>query len=648
MHVLWNYLKPQRGLVALALLLAAASQILALVDPIIFGKIMDDYAIGRADKSEEELISGVLGLLALAVLVAVLSRLAKAFQEYITRLAVQRFGTQIFNDGLRQTLRLRYQEFEDQRSGETLSLLQKVRSDTERFINAFINTVFAALVGIAFLGWYALTKHWLLIPVFFIGVLVLGGLTGLLSRKIRSQQRSIVRETNRNSGFITESLRNIELVKSLGLTFPEIRRLQAQTMKLFELEMVKVKRVRTLSFLQGTTLSLLKLSVLFALLWLIFRDVLSTGELIAMQFISVAIFAPLQQLGNVIVAWREAEASLLNFGMLMKKPIERRPASPVKIGPLTQLRFSNVVFRHKGASENALDVISFSASLGESLAFVGPSGSGKSTLVKLLLGLYRPESGDVFYNGVPSGELRYSEVRRQVGIVTQETQLFAGTIRDNLLFVKADATDEEMVTALRQASCDYLLRMTGNGLSTKIGEMGMKLSGGERQRLAIARAMLRQPRLLIFDEATSALDSLTEEQITETVRRVSAAGNQITIMIAHRLSTILHADTIHVLEKGRIVESGDHASLVEAKGLYYAMWRQQIGERPADSRAAGAKAKKRIHRDGSERDGLAGDGIERDSIESDGIERDGIERDGIEGDGIAGDAIEANRLIAGR
>ena len=150
-------------------------------------------------------------------------------QEYVTRLVVQRFGTQIFNDGLRQTLRLRYQEFEDQSSGETLSLLLRVRRDTERFINAFINVLFASLVGLAFLLWYAVTKSWLLVPVFLVGLLVLGGLSGLLSRQIRSQQRALNRETTRNAGFITESLRNVALIKSLGLTFREIRRLEAQT-----------------------------------------------------------------------------------------------------------------------------------------------------------------------------------------------------------------------------------------------------------------------------------------------------------------------------------------------------------------------------------------------------------------------------------
>lgn len=579
MRILWNYLKPYQWLAVLSLLLAGISQVLALVDPIIFGKIIDDYATQRGTKTDAELVSGVLMLLAIAVAVAVLSRLTKAIQEYMTRLVVQKFGTQIFNDGLRQTLRLTYQEFENQQSGETLALLLKVRSDTERFINSFINTLFSSIVGVGFLVWYAVTKHWALVPVFVVGVLGLGGLTGLLSQKIKGQQRSIMRETSKSSGFITESLHNIELIKSLGLTFPEIRRLQGQTVKIFALEMEKVKQIRLLSFLQGTTLSLLKLSILFTLLWLIFRDVLSTGELIAMQFISVSIFAPLQELGNIILAYREAEASLQHFDQLMQKPIERRPESPIEIGLVNHLSFLNVVFRYQGASQNSLDGISFAANLGDTIAFVGPSGSGKSTLVKLLVGLYQPNSGEVFYNDISTKDIRYNQVRRQIGFVTQETHLFAGTIKENLQFVQPDATDAEIIAALKQASCDNLLIRSEQGINTIIGESGVKLSGGERQRISIARALIRQPRLLIFDEATSALDSLTEEQITETIKEISALKEQITILIAHRLSTIMHADRIFVLEKGRIVEGGNHDELVSQKGLYYAMWRQQIGER---------------------------------------------------------------------
>ena len=246
MRILWQYLNPQKNWVLLSLLLATVAQLLTLIDPIIFGKIIDDYAIKPITNNEDGRIKGVLFWLGIAVVIALAARLAKAFQDYTTRLAVARFGMQIFNDGLRQTLRLNFQEFEESRSGETLSVLQKVKTDTERFITSFINILFSSVVGVGFLIWYSVTKNWMLIPVFVIGILVLGSLTGLLSKKIKTVQRSINRETNKMSGVITESLRNIELVKSLGLTFPEIRRLREQTKKIFDLEMVKVKKVRML------------------------------------------------------------------------------------------------------------------------------------------------------------------------------------------------------------------------------------------------------------------------------------------------------------------------------------------------------------------------------------------------------------------
>lgn len=578
MKLLWKYLRPFKWLAILSMLLAALAQALAFLDPVIFGKIIDGYAVNPGNKTEEQMVKGILGLLALAIAVAIGSKLAKTFQDYVLRLVVQKFGKSVFDDGLKQTLRLSFQEFEEQRSGETLSILQKTRRDVEGFLSSFINILFSTLVGVSFLIYYALTKHWALIPVFLVGVVLLGGLTGMLSKNIKTIQRRIFRQNAIMSGNITESLRNIELVKSLGLTYPEIRRLKTFTQSIFELEMQKVKKVRTLSFLQDVTLNLLKQSILFVLLWLIFRKVLTTGELISMQVIMNYIFMPLQDLGNIILAYREAEASVTNFDLLMQKPVETRPEEPVEVEDVRSLEFRDVVFRHRTAGFNAMDGISFKLQLGDSIAFVGPSGSGKSTLVKLLVGLYTPLSGDILFNDVSVKDIRYNRIRRQIGFVTQETQLFAGTVRQNLQFVKPAATDEEMREVLRKSASHTLLN-SEKGLDTFLGEGGTKLSGGEKQRLSIARALLRNPALIIFDEATAALDSLTEERITETINDIASERKQMIIAIAHRLSTIMNADRIYVLEKGRISEEGNHEELLERKGLYYAMWRQQIGER---------------------------------------------------------------------
>jgi ATP-binding cassette subfamily B protein len=300
---------------------------------------------------------------------------------------------------------------------------------------------------------------------------------------------------------------------------------------------------------------------------------------VATQVILNTIFGPLRQLGSFILIYREAEASLQAFDQLMQKPVEKRPDDPVEIGPVESLRFEDVVFRFRTATANAIDGVSFEAKLGDTIAFVGPSGSGKSTLVKLLVGLYAPTSGAIFIDDVPTNSLRYNRVRRQIGFVTQDPQLFSGTIRENLLLVSPDATDEQMMAALDKAAATPILERSGQGLDTRIGEGGAKVSGGERQRISIARALLRQPQLLIFDEATSALDSITEQEITDSVRQISANNQHIVIMIAHRLSTISYADRIYVLEKGSIVETGTHEQLLAQFGLYYAMWRQQSGER---------------------------------------------------------------------
>lgn len=590
MKLLVQYLSRYKLLVLLALVLAAINQTFSLLDPYIFGRyIIDPFAKQPEKWTEQEFVRGITKGLLLLVGTAMVSRIAKAFQDYTVNVVIQKFGARIYTDGLRHALKLPYQEFEDQRSGETLSVLQKVRADTEKFISVFVNVLFATIVGIVFVVVYAITLNSWLVVIYLGGAVLLGLLTSVLSKKIKGIQKNIVSETNALAGATTESLRNIELVKSLGLSQQEIHRLNTTTIKILGLELKKVRSIRTISFIQGTFVNLLRQTIMFALLYFIFKDELTLGQMVTMQFYTFFIFGPLQELGNIIITYREAEASLSNLKTLLAKETEAKPQNPKGLESVNKLRFDEVTFQHNTAAHPAIEGISFEVNKGDTIAFVGPSGSGKTTLVKLLVGLYQPQKGSVLYNDIVSKDIDLEELRSQIGLVTQDTQLFSGTIRENLLFVNPNATEDHMLDVLKKAACTNLLNRADNGLDTVIGEGGLKLSGGERQRLSIARALLRNPRLMIFDEATSALDSLTEEEISSTIREVTGLREHITVMIAHRLSTIMYADRIYVLEKGKIIETGTHSSLLADKGLYYAMWRQQIGERKDTRKVAPAK-----------------------------------------------------------
>ncbi|WP_343664004.1 ABC transporter ATP-binding protein [Chryseobacterium mucoviscidosis] len=593
MKILLHYLKPYKWLIIISLFLAAVNQVFSLFAPAITGNILDklvthpnffdkektlprnmeDYLYGT------DIYHGVFYFLGLLIGTAMISRIAKAFQDYVVNVIIQKFGAKIFTDGLKHSMRLPFQEFEDQRSGETLSILTKVREDSVKFINNFINVFFGILVSIIFVSVYAIRLHWSIMPVYVVGIIFIAVVTNLLSKRIKTIQKNIVTETTNLAGSTTESLRNIEIVKSLGLTNQEVERLNNNTYKILNLELRKVKSIRSLSFVQGTLVNFLQQIITFTLLLLIFKNIVTPGQYLSLMFYGFFIFGPMQEIGNIIISYREAQASLNNFDRVMKKEVEPKPLTPKKIGAIEELEFEKVSFQHQTAHYKALNSISFNVKNGETIAFVGPSGSGKSTLVKLLVGLYRPQEGSILYNNINGKEFDFDELRNQIGFVTQDTQLFAGTIKENLLFVNPSATEEDLQLALKKSSCTALLERAENGINTVIGEGGLKLSGGEKQRIAIARALLRKPHLLIFDEATSALDSITEEEITTTIKEISKEKEQITVLIAHRLSTIMHADRIYVLERGQIVETGSHLNLIEEKGLYYAMWRQQIGER---------------------------------------------------------------------
>lgn len=580
MNLLWDYLKRHKKILVGALVLAAINQIFSLLDPQIFRILIDRYASNYQNLSREEFMQGVILLLLASMGVAFVSRVAKNFQNYYVSVITQRVGARLYGDSVAHSFSLPYAVFEDQRSGELLGKLQKARTDSQGLISSAINVLFLSLIGILFVLAYAVFVHWSIALTYFLVIPIMGGTIFLISRRIKEAQKRIVKETAELAGSTTETLRNVELVKSLGLESQESKRLNEVNEKILDLELKKVKMVRKLSFLQGTLVNAVRSAVLFLMLYLIFQGTITLGEFFSLLFYSFFIFEPLNELGALATSYQEARASMETVQTILQTPAERKPDNPKEVGPLQSIEFKKVEFKYGASNDPAVKDINLVIRGGETAAFVGPSGSGKTTLVKLLVGLYRPTKGELLINRTPSPEIDYDELRKRIGYVSQETQLFAGTIRENLLFVNPDATDDAILNALRQASVTSILERGGKGLDTKIGEGGIKVSGGERQRLAIARALLRNPEMIIFDEATSSLDSITEKEITETIKKiVEARPNLITVLVAHRLSTVAHADKIFVLEKGGVVETGTSEKLLQIPGLFAALWREQQAEK---------------------------------------------------------------------
>jgi ATP-binding cassette subfamily B protein len=579
-QLLFTFLFRFKKMIFAALLLATVNQVFSLLDPQVFRLIVDRYAVKAGSLPQNEFVRGVFLLLLAYVGVALVSRIAKNFQDYYVNVIAQRTGAQLYERSVSHSFSLPYAVFEDQRSGEILQKMQKARADAQSLITNFVNLMFVSMVGLVFVTIYAFTVHWSLGSAYLLLAPSLGTLMFFISRRIKTQQKVIVTQTAELAGSTTETLRNVELVKSLGLEKQEIARLNTVNTGILALELKKVRFLRFYSFLQGTLINTTRAGLLFLMLWLLFRRTITLGEFYALFFYSFAIFSPLAELGAIIAQYQEARASMEKLEEVLAIEPAPKPEQPRATGTLQRVAFENVSFTYPSASTPSLESIRLEVRAGETVAFVGPSGSGKTSLVKLLVGLYRPTFGCLSINGIDANDVDADELRARIGLVTQDTQLFAGTIRDNLLFVSPNATDEQCIEVLRQAAALPIIERGGKGLETKIGEGGIKISGGERQRLAIARALLREPELMIFDEATSSLDSITEKAITETIRTLTTGGHRrMTVLVAHRLSTIAHAQRIHVLAKGRIVETGTHHSLLVANGLYAALWAEQSARR---------------------------------------------------------------------
>ena len=569
MRLLLARLKPYKAAVAMTLVLATVNQLLVLLEPQLLRLMVDRYVMRAASLTPRQFFGGVGMLVAAGVIMLTLARVLRSVQEFSIQTVAQRVGAALYAEALAHTLLLPFRVLEDQRSGELLERMERARNDARGAITQVVQ-IYLSLLALLVVSIYAFYVHWLLGLVFIVIVPLLAVITLTITAPFKRHQRVLSDEEASLAGAATETMRNVELVKSLGLEQQEIGRLRDVNDRIIGLERRKLRLVRFFQFSEGTAISMARAALTLAMLWLVYQRTITTGEFLSLFLYSQTVFTPLADLGLIVARQQEVRATMETVAEMLEIPGEARPAATERVGPLAQIVFEDVSLQYDRIA--ALEGIDLQLRAGETIAFVGPSGAGKSSIVKLVFGLYLPTDGRVRWNGVDIRQLDLAQLRQRIGVVTHDTYLFAGTVRDNLRFVRPEATDDECMEALACAAALPIIQ--ADGLDTRIGEGGIKLSGGERQRIAIARAMLRKPELIVFDEATSNLDTMTERAITSTIREVGRTA-RMTIIVAHRLSTVVHADRIVVLERGRITEAGSHASLVASGGLYAAMWREQ-------------------------------------------------------------------------
>jgi ATP-binding cassette, subfamily B, bacterial len=572
-------LKQYTLLLILALVLAAINQVFSLLDPQVFRMIIDTYITKFDTYSRAEFVRWVWMLLLLSMWVAMISRIAKNFQDYVVNTMTQKIGMQIYQHTVEHIFSLPYSAFEDQQSWQLLQNLQKARDSVQQFISSLIDNVFTALVWITFVLIMAFRTNRILAVFFALMLPLMGMIVFFMSKKLKKAQSAIVQETAALAWSTTETIRNVSLIKSLGLESQEMERIHKVNYNILGLELKKIKTVRLIDFSQGTMINFVRACLLGTMFWLVFTKAITLWQFFSFYFYSFYIFAPLYMLGQVMQKYQEAKASdEIIEKILAISPEEKHNDVAISPDHIESLSFEHVTFGYS-SDKSILHDVSLKATHGSTIAFVGPSGAGKSTIVKLLLGLYKPISWSISVNNTPLSHIHTDWYKSHIWYVAQDTQLFSGTIRENICFVKPNANEEEIHKALEWSQLLEFVNMQPEGLQTKIGEWWLKLSWGQKQRLAIARALIRTPEILIFDEATSSLDSMVEADITETIKTISTENkNMISILIAHRLSTVMHADSIFVVEGGSIVEQWKHEELVAQKWLYYAMRRQQIGK----------------------------------------------------------------------
>ncbi len=571
---IFSYMKPywkQFGLVLLAILF---SSVMTLMPSVLTGKIIDEGLIARS-------MSSLVKYIILSFVVTFAANLIGILESYLNTWIAQHITFDMRNTMYKHLQKMSQRFFTTNNQGDIITRMTSDISGVQQIITSTLTSIISNSITLVVALVVMFRENWILA---LIGVIIVPLFT-IPTRSAGKTRWSITKESQACSDEIngilneTMSVSGQLLVKLFGMEEKEYSRYEAVNKKMINLNIRESMAGRWFRMALNTFTNIgpMLIYLVGGIIMMKYDSTVTVGQITVLVALLGKMYGPVNQLLNIQVDWIRSMAMFTRIFEYYDMPVEIEN-SPDAITPDHadgEVEFRHVRFYYEPDREILKD-ISFELEKGKCIAIVGPSGSGKSTLINLIPRMYDAIDGEVLFDGVNVKDLDLAFLRENIGIVSQETYLFNGTIRDNLLYAKPDATDEELIKACKQANIYEFIENQETGLDTVVGNRGLKLSGGEKQRISIARILLKDPALMIFDEATSALDSISEQKIQDAIEPL--IESRTSILIAHRLSTILAADEILVVKDGEIVERGTHSDLIDDGGVYAQLYETQFSK----------------------------------------------------------------------
>ena len=577
----FSYLKPYWKQLALVLVCIAVSSVCSLFPSILTGNIIDVLTGKEMGGWIGAGISALVKLIILSLGLTLVSSLIGVGETYLNNWIAQHISYDMRNQMYRHLQKMSQRFFTSANQGDIITRMTSDISGVESVVtNTFTSilsntmTLVVALVAMFQKSWILALVGIAIVPVFTLPTRMAGKKRWKLAGEAQAcndEVNGILNETLSVSGQL--------LVKLFGREQSEYERYEEANGRMISLNIRERMAGRWFFMLLHTLTSIgpMLLYLVGGILIMKYDSTITVGDITVLVALLGRLYGPVNSLLNIQVDWIRSMAMFTRIFEYydMKPEIDDKPDAKELKNAKGDICFDHVSFTYDG-ERMILKDINFTLRSGDCVAIVGPSGSGKSTIVNLIPRLWDPTAGSVTFDGTDVRDLTLHSLRDEVGVVTQETYLFNGTIRENLLYAKPDATEAEMIDACQKANIYDFIKNQPDGLDTMVGNRGLKLSGGEKQRISIARALLKDPALLIFEEATSALDSISEAAIQAAINPL--IEERTSILIAHRLSTILAADEILVVRDGEIVERGTHKDLVHAGGTYQELYETQFSK----------------------------------------------------------------------